>query len=111
MVPRIALVAAGAGAVVAAAIAWVGGTAAAVFSFLGSGMLLAMLYGQAGSSAGSMADFGEGSGEADMTEQDSGSTRFGRENSGLELGLGLTIFTLGGFFAASLTAIVAHVVA
>lgn len=113
MVPRIAVAAAGVGAVAAAVLAWSGGTAAAVFSFLGSGVLLGVLHGQAGSSVGSMADTDGGSGAAaDMTEQDAGASNEGRANSGLELGfvLGLTKFGLGGFFAASIAAVVVHAV-
>ena len=111
MVPRLGLVALAVGAVLAALFAWVGGASAAVFSFLGSGFLLGVLYGQTGSSVGSVAEVDAESGEvADLTEQDVGATNQGR-GSGLRLGLGLSLYALGGFCVASVLALAVIVVA
>ena len=99
------------GGVLAAVFAWIGGAAATVFSFLGSGLLLGVMYGQAGTGVGSMADIDGSSGEAaDMAEQDAGATNQGRANSGLELGLGLSLYALGGFCLTSVLALAALVV-
>jgi hypothetical protein len=112
MVPRLGLVALAVGGVLAALFAWVGGAAAAVFSFLGSGFLLGVLYGQAGSSVGSLAEVdADSGGVADVTEQDAGATNQGRGNSGLQLGLGLFLYVLGGFCVASVGALAVLIVA